>query len=184
VDPLKNELIVKYFGCVLHETGSRYDCEWIMSSKILRAMQEPIRKGERYIYSNGNGDWFEKVAEEGIPYQQCFVARLPDAHQKREQTVLVTCPDCHLTYSHEHMFTQPPAPEKPPTKEEVKRDYHICDCEFCGHPDTIHIPAKSTAVERKVEEKIKEIKANHSSYSSAGWDWILNELVAIVRGEK
>lgn len=90
---LDNELVRKYFGCravctEAHFINVGYDeHERCMSFRILAAMQQPIRKGERYLW------WFSDKVEEKISdvdslgcdetaHPHCL--RLPDAHQKQD----------------------------------------------------------------------------------------------------
>lgn len=85
---LDNELVRKYFGCESNDCKSLsgVDHDWLscMSFRILRAMQEPIRKGERYL--DVNGFWIKESIQEH-DWDTCWHPvrfRLPDSFQKRE----------------------------------------------------------------------------------------------------
>lgn len=98
---LDNELVLKYFGpkeggiveCCEHEintVGQRIKRD--MSYAILRAMQEPIKKGERYL---GRGmlksteNWLEQTNTDGLDYCELnfhpYALRLPSRFQKQEK---------------------------------------------------------------------------------------------------
>lgn len=96
---LENPLILKYFGCppehnhYHQETVQR--CKESLAFKILTAMQEPVKKGDRYIVTHDDGNtWSEdKRANEFLPtdydgYWHPNVLRLPDSFQRKD------CEDC------------------------------------------------------------------------------------------
>ena len=87
-----NELVKKYF------TGE-YGVKAYMADTILRAMQEPIREGERYIYVDNLGHMHEEVceleAENSYPWHP-NVLRLPNRFQveKKECVEELHGPNC------------------------------------------------------------------------------------------
>src|ERR1700680_3587306 len=87
VDLLNDPLIRKYFGDIPNCKPSEYPMA--VAYRVLLAMQEPIRKGERYLYIDSlNGlivqEKMLKGEVVGIPAFHPFYLRLPAAHQKRE----------------------------------------------------------------------------------------------------
>ena len=84
---LDNELILKYFG----ENDSRSQdrrTNWAMSARILRAMQEPIKKGERclIIYIDSTiGEYVNDGMADGEKNIHPQYLRLPDRFQKQER---------------------------------------------------------------------------------------------------
>lgn len=117
---LDNELVRKYFGCECegpHSYKKMGSCSLIMSGHIIQAMQQPIRKGEKYLDLN-----YSKVvvAQSGFLSESMVlsnwhpsVLRLPDTFQKQEckcQCHMTAC-GCCVTEGH----NQPtPSPEKCP----------------------------------------------------------------------
>lgn len=83
---LDNELVQKYFACKDHGQF-RHEC---IANRVLIAMQQPIRKGERYLNLMPNGNieeglfsgmiWKDASCEQS--YHPHFL-RLPSAFQKQ-----------------------------------------------------------------------------------------------------
>ena len=72
---------------------------------IIDGMTYPISEGDRVLMYGVEG-WKEIRAPEGIAVDwHPDAVRLPIKFQSREARV--TCPDCHLTYTHEHIFSVP-----------------------------------------------------------------------------
>ena len=82
---LDNELVLKYFG----DNSRDPFCNQRMAYNILRAMEEPIKKGDKYLELMVNGIVREKLAE-GVSYVvygdplHPYYLRLPDRFQKQE----------------------------------------------------------------------------------------------------
>lgn len=148
---LENELVWKYFGT--KHTGCPEGCNYdhfdASSKRVLDAMQQPIRKGERYLNCHAPNDrWAELVSYEDITNYHPYHLRLPDAHQKQE------CKYCGaplgLGRNEEDCVSKPtPSPEKCKcTCHKVPLDFkHDC----CGLAAWFDNPKDA------VEDKIKEI---------------------------
>lgn len=80
---LENELVRKYFGCN-PELNYPHDCQALMALRVLTAMQEPIKKGERYLDVLRDLTIDERVAETdwGIGLHMGYL-RLPSQFQPR-----------------------------------------------------------------------------------------------------
>lgn len=84
MDILDNELVQRYWG---HKNCDRAAhnpdlCRAYMAWRVLRAMQEPIRNGERYLFGDGSS-WQEKIRideNEDFSYHPMML-RLPDKFQ-------------------------------------------------------------------------------------------------------
>lgn len=113
---LDNELVKKYFGCcpeftcaVNHyrkdkpETWIDYRC---ISERIIRAMQEPIRKGERILLTHDNGKTWEETTMAGQAdepfHPNCL--RLPGKFQGPICTHdgCLSCSKCGITWTSGH----------------------------------------------------------------------------------
>lgn len=170
---LDNELVRKYFGCKdskTHLCFSSDDCH--MSYDILRAMQEPIGKGERYLFL-AEDQWLENDSGcyRGFHPKEL---RLPDRFQPQEKKEcenlgMLTCFRCHRELIH-----------KPKPSEENKEcscsdksvwEKHICS--KCG----VEMAVKRDAV----EEKIKEVMVYFQMPSSGVLEAKLRELVRLAR---
>lgn len=119
MDLLDQPLIKKYFGsgkcpgigsyvyCSDHSTCTTY--------RILAAMTEPIKSGERYLNIKMDNDgWFELEAKSpfGVGLH-AYQLRLPDAHQKcceynkgnhgntRSGAVIQMCDACAVSFQHQ-----------------------------------------------------------------------------------
>jgi hypothetical protein len=147
MNPLfENELVKKYWPCFFSSCsyeGCGDACEGRKSIQILRAMCQPIKRGERYIFVGNNGimkendGGFQMDLNEFHPH----VLRLPDEFQKKECDVSLDlkCPQCSRTHVWTVDHSSKPAPE--PEK---------CDHSNCTHDGVIR-PSSA------VEEKIKSI---------------------------
>lgn len=158
---LDNELVRKYFG-----EGTAFNSEdhhkKIMAFRVISAMQQPIRKGERYISLDGI---VEMVAEIDMTGSHFYCLRLPDAFQKQEcehaglkrycgkdvyceeckKNINSILDNCHISIPHMGKCQPTPSPEK-------------CECVFqnesvCPNPRCpVHTPKNA------VEKKISHIK--------------------------
>ena len=103
---LSNELIKKYFACD-KRIGTKGDhiCHEIMAYKILCAMQEPIRNGEKYLSlgTHAVGDVItENEYPEFWPPFHPLALRLPDRFQpeKKDYTMKVKISDSFCTWEY------------------------------------------------------------------------------------
>lgn len=98
---LENELVRKYFGACEHGDSltSPCLCRFGYASRVLEAMQEPMKKGDKYLAWDIHGAWMEKVSPNGTadfvtfhPYD----LPLPSRFQPPENRVHVCgqCPNC------------------------------------------------------------------------------------------
>ena len=108
---LDHPLVRKYFPCqwCRLETAGRpiHACDESRATQILQSMQEPLKKGEKYL------NWrsmniLEELTTCDVRTDGCITNEI------NENFRLLRLPDC---------FQKQPEP-------------HFCDCEFCGHPDT------------------------------------------------
>lgn len=89
---LDNELVRKYFGCravctEAHFINVGYDeHEWCMSSRILESMQQPIKKGDRYLLANFDGSVSEEIGGGLTDYFHAYCLRLPSQFQTEKLT--------------------------------------------------------------------------------------------------
>ena len=107
---LDNELVRKYFGCQDCQEGNSEHVEKLchegMALKILRAMQEPIKKGERYLLIDSeivgdmvaNSNSLDHIRHLGV-------LRLPGRFQKHK-TASQKC-GCGLIWNTIHRFDGP-----------------------------------------------------------------------------
>lgn len=203
---LENELIRKYFGwkhpCghANGPTGTYIYCDACLSLNVLRAMQEPIRKGERLLAcslnDNFGNSWEETTAqcESNVAWHP-FTLRLPDAAQGKECKQghtphgmhCICLPDCvcqegncrcggssmsghDMTHPVHCTWAQPPAPEKK------------CNLPGC-HPDYCH----HTAVEKQKTLILREIQYlidKRLDYYSPWFEGALQILINLAREEK
>lgn len=184
---LENKLVRKYFHpecnddpCYL--AHSHYA---MVALQVLRAMQEPIRKGDRRLYIDGMGAMWDGVHPVNLnPDYHPDYLRLPDKFQmagKKEckNVGMLTCQDCGSELIHQ------PAKEPfslihqgPHMGTEKCGDVHACEHGPAFH-DSDAVEAKIDAIELKVW---KFGKATVGEAVSLGKD--LHELVNLVRGEK
>lgn len=95
---LDNDLVLKYFKCkfMMCFDGNHTDtCEQERSFRILDAMQQPIRKAERYLcIQNVKDVTIDEQIIKGDYYVEPsfhpFWIRLPDAFQKQEKDMECT----------------------------------------------------------------------------------------------
>lgn len=126
---LENELVRKYFGCDLCTSNwgnKSHACFERISYRIFQAMSEPIKKGESWLELYGNG---RVELNEGYD-------------------------DDGFDPMHPY-FLRLPDRFQPSPEREVAKIAHVCDCEFCGHPDTVFLrttkigqPASTAKCER------------------------------------
>ena len=166
MDLLDNPLIRKYFG----DEDTNNPCTPAgIAWNVLRAMQEPIKKGDWYLWCDGNEDTKERVWRDPLPgrFEENFhphYLRLPDRFQKQEQKCNESC----VCY------------EKKPTPEPRIHPYVWKGSEpekcFCGN----NVDAQTGKCKPKdeVEEKIKAIMYHCSSHIAENQ---LRELVALAR---
>lgn len=120
---LDNELVRKYFGCDLRGVQTLCDhfnqqnCDKSTSYRILQSLQEPIKKGERYLNFNGNMDLYEEAMTKELtcPSFHPMALRLPDRFQKQEKPSCVhhLMPPCGFCGAVPVYYEQPkPSPEK------------------------------------------------------------------------
>lgn len=203
-DILDNALIRKYFGCEVDacDEAGTVDHDWLncLARKVLTAMQEPIRKGERILLINNNSR-LEPVSEstknyelEGFhPWDLRLPSRFQEAGKKECEgfDTALWCQKCGLELR--HVKPQPP-PEScscPDTSHNFcGRKLTPAEPEKCDHDpnwelDTCKRCNPFTATDA-VEAKIKEL-------CSTGWiggnsfripESGLRELVKLCRGEK
>ena len=128
---LDQELVRKYFGCVEQDgcKAAHHNpdlCAAYMATRILRAMQEPIGKGEKYLFWHDN--FVELRISDGTDltwsshsHPWCF--RLPEAWQGGRECsdYRLQCRSCKkdVTATHEcrgssdcHHFDKPDAVEE------------------------------------------------------------------------
>lgn len=170
---LDNELMQKYFGAAGKDDYERACCT---AFNILQAMQEPIRKGDRYLFWHKDKVtemvWEDFMAT--IEESHAEHLRLPDAFQNQEKF----CCDLH---QHVPGVTEYPCTMKKPTPSPEK-----CECSpACNHGYSEHCNCCGALDKPKdaVEEKIMEISMNHGA-CSGGWERELRDLVRLARDTK
>lgn len=75
---------------------------------ILAGMNQDIKSGERVLNWN-YATWVEDTSLTSQSGFHPYSIRLPEEFQSDLQKI--TCPTCHLTYTHQHVFT--PGASKP-----------------------------------------------------------------------
>lgn len=173
---LDNELVKKYFGCGCFNPNRTCpaigNCKDEMAGNVLRAMQEPIKNGDRVLFMNTSGDVKEDTAASVcLPltfHGTCL--RLPSRFQGTEKK------ECGCSCHHQankvyesQCKCHQPAPSQ--TCNDPK-------AHGCGLP-----PKPSEAV----EEKIKQIIDEYIESNAMSWPYLkekLRELVAMVRKGK
>jgi len=99
---LDNELVKRYFGCPWHNHKDDKACGSQESTalRILKAMEEPIRSGDRLlVYSEEGQEWIEDFAFKNAAYYpvHLMILRLPDQFQpKKECQCNMNCAECHM----------------------------------------------------------------------------------------
>jgi hypothetical protein len=135
VDILDNELVRKYFG-----EDNKFFHEDI-AVRVLRAMQEPIRKGERVLEFFVEPErWKDAIyVYDGVSLNQFhpMFMRLPDRFQTAEKKECKCT--CHNVLKHKfHEYCDQPMPpnSNPPPAP-------LCDCvSGLGQPHPTHAPEK------------------------------------------
>lgn len=141
---LDNKLVRKYFY--------PSDCSTFQAAyNVLIALQQPIRKGERYLTTHDNGGTWKEQTITGAPADEPFhpyLLRLPDAFQKQEKK------ECHhRIWKHRCLGCDEIIEIEKPTPSPEK-----CECVFlnesvCPNPRCpVHKPKDA------VEEKINEFR--------------------------
>ena len=155
MDILQNELVKKYFN---------------NAEEVISSMQEPIRKGERYLWwsIDYSGQWVEQTQTADIDGFHPFKLRLPDKFQKKE------CPNVSLECSCGKIVSHSAPDVRHPWRDE-------CGC-------GIKLCAKCNGKCDEVEEKIEEL-ANHycavtHPHSDCNKREQLRELVRLARESK
>lgn len=163
---LDHPLIRTYFGCN-HPQGTTYcgdHCKERISVRVLRSMQEPIKKGERCLELFNEGEVKEIVLHPitVVAYHPMFL-RLPDRFQKQKIEVLKCCHGFPICI---HCQDKPkPSPEK---------------CRFNrGTGSECNCQPKDA-----VEEKINEVSRRWSVPPYVALAYELRELVRLVRETK
>ena len=200
---LDNELVRKYFGCQHKANGRNLLCDCVAGDapqKILDAMQQPIREGERYLYLGYTLNFQEQTSKSDWDTQFHPLSwRLPDRFQKKEHAAVPphlseNCmPECRYWVVKSAEKLQPaPEPKKCDHDDFNKGDHcTICKpgfvlsktmpCVYCKSGVT-HCgrPCKpSDAVETKIQDIA--IGAAEGYLSVAQMDTALRELVRLAR---
>lgn len=92
-DILDNELVKRYFGegqcqrdltmfCLAVKSSDHAGC---IAPRVLRAMQEPIQKGERYLAIQDNAFWVVECCDPCSVIFHPFMLRLPDRFQQGDE---------------------------------------------------------------------------------------------------
>lgn len=190
-DILENDLVWRYFGCDAHEIRCPNGNEYLehMALRVLKSMQEPIRKGERYLESrttfdvNEYGNFTEeKVLDTDLTFSKFhpFSLRLPD----RFQTAGNPCEHRHEMHGCHKILGCPPnawdGDIQPPAEPEK------CTCGEYKHRCWNCKDKPSDAVSdsaKAVEAKIKEISETEGVWLSTNKriEFLLHELVALAR---
>lgn len=134
---LDNELVRKYFYDEKYSNPTA-----IEAVKVITAMQQPIRKGERYLVTYQSENVWEEMTIMGceeLTHFHPMMLRLPDEFQKKEcLNVILTC-SCGKIVPHDsERETKPtPSPEK-------------CECQYLGKNHVIDCGKYTDAVEEKI----------------------------------
>ncbi len=159
---LDNDLVRRYFGCQ-HAEGSICDCvAGDMPCKILTAMQEPIRKGERYLKWDSEFEWVNRcnnfVEELEKPGFHPYALRLPDRFQKREEKVFCST---RLVVGHDKCGACGEEIERQTRHIQLEPKPQAEECSCFNRWDQMMGEHRPSCPEFKpkdaVEEKIKEI---------------------------
>lgn len=135
---LDNELVYYYFHRNHGPADHNEICRWELAYRIVDAMQQPIRKGERYLYINH----FDSIVVESYVGHPEFVSdipktfhphylRLPDTFQKKacfhnsgSMGIEHPCPECGETLCWNLDLSGKPSK---PTPSPEKENYGCCD---------------------------------------------------------
>lgn len=176
---LDNELVRKYFCRGLGHFDHMFD-SWA-AQRILEAMQQPIRKGERYLgYFFNTEEWKVDDAPQNNndPFHPAML-RLPDAFQKQEKKC-----GCGLTWGTIHRFDGPcyvlentPSPEK--CEHGIKIGFACAECFFRRHPKS----KPKDAVALKIEAIMSEFPALDNNKDHAK-RWMRESLADLVKTAK
>lgn len=87
---LENSLVVKYFGCGCK--AEKTNCPERMAYRVLQAMQEPIRKGEKFLSLYADGTLNEAMADkDDDKIWHSDLLRLPDQFQTEREPYCSEC---------------------------------------------------------------------------------------------
>lgn len=194
---LDNELVRRYFGCDIVQGPFKCDsdgrhCHEEWAYRVLLAMQEPIKKGERYLHSENAGKTWEEGQHGGAYWQlqpyHPFDLRLPSRFQAQGKKCDrfrsgngLYCSNCG-GFQHNH---QPPPPEE---KKCTHRQFCICmhrckDCQLKPSEEAYGKSIQDILKDEVVEEKINEIHRKDYGFkggSTMKWN-DLCELVELVK---
>lgn len=176
---LENELVRKYFkaeACIHVPLSGT--CDGCVALRILKAMQQPIQKGNRLLVIGTDSLIYETDAIKDHNGIHPFDLRLPDAFQKQEKECdgIATwkeshCPGCTAKQISRRCF-------------EINRPPEKC---FCGGSDMDgHIPTEGHDTHRPkdaVEEKIKYIRDGWANPfgTKAEFEAVLRDLVRLAK---
>lgn len=192
---LDNKLVKTYFWCkqpcpdgnlALHP-GT---CMAVMSERVLKAMQEPIKKGELYLEININDDLdMELYLEinddldmvEDLSENQWVVGwhpdclRLPDKFQKPPEKAdqlpdyQLKCDNCEGHFVHKCTGKKDAAPwineVRPPEACEKIEAYSGCHCEHCKQKHLGELPEDF----RLWGYSLKELRSMRDFAETRGW---------------
>lgn len=185
MDILDNELVKKYFRCKECSVCRDWPVQGI-AWHVLISMQEPIKKGERYLCIKFNGDIVEESCFAVVFYPHWHCLRLPDRFQKEEKkecdhpyralrydTSGTRCMDCMQTMNSDSL------------KSETEKCTHNYGAMGVGCMPGSGCKGRFI-IKDEVEEKIKvilrEIITPHYN-SSFDIERELRELVELARGK-
>lgn len=203
-DLLSHPLILKYFGCravctEAHFVNMGYDeHERCMSYRILTAMQESIKDGEKFLlcYFDEKGEKEIYIDEQEAPadisrgdFKARFIIRLPSRFQPPPEAEEKKCCEWQkylkmkadgsiaklCQYHFDYLSGLDPKPPAPPAKEAEK-------C-FCGGSDQEgHIPTEGHTTHHPTPDQAVEEKVRFLEGHFAGQDrfWILKQLFELV----
>lgn len=213
-DILENDLVRKYFGCEKGAHGAcdgkRNDCMERTAFRVLKSMQEPIRKGEQAMWL-----WYRQVHDDWIvgPWDGTklddyhpYVLRLPDRFQTAGKKDIFDLPADFKLWGYslaelrsmrnfaESRGWMVPINQPPPEQEQSGmsklQGRKPAEPEKCGHTEDVkdcYYCKPSDAVEAKIEEIINLVSllAKYPSYDPVHQigDWC-RELVKLAREEK
>lgn len=171
---LDHELVRKYFGDDSDNYRSLGPVEDRISARILTAMQEPIRKGERYLKNISHPtDWYvyDNQSTDIFGFHP-YALRLPDRFQKRGEES--HCDGCRCTEPTNENFASSILKKSMPSSER---------CPPMAHPGQSSCPncRPKDAVEEKIDELAEDWRDDSSSENKEFYVKHLRALVALAR---
>lgn len=182
-DLLSHPLVKRYFN------GSSFNFQPIMDQAamalaILKSMQEPIRKGERYLFCSIDfpGQWVEQTQTEDIDEFHPFKLRLPSRFQeqaKKENHLIyedgkAICKSCGSTVGAKDSWST-----SDPVNERDCCDWHKV------HPYSPEGCAMEKPRQKdEVEEKIEFLSGHYDSEFKYPIEKHFRELVALVESRQ